>query len=231
MEEQKMNHFPVVSKSDSQLAVSSSLKPAPYWLLAGFWICTMIAIAVVIRRLVALEHPSVSGPPQMAALDNAFSSHTALTVAHIVPALAFVLLAPFALLRRFAALRWPKKLLYPLGIVVGATAYAMSTYAVGGWTERSAVFFFDTLFLYSLVRAWLFQSRNQDALSRLWLIRAVAVLLGIATTRPIMGIFFATSRLTQLSFQQFFGIAFWVGFSINWIVVEAWFRAANQRVA
>jgi len=167
----------------------------------------------------------------MAALDNAFSSHTALTVAHIVPALAFVLLAPFALLRRFAALRWPKKLLYPLGIVVGATAYAMSTYAVGGWTERSAVFFFDTLFLYSLVRAWLFQSRNQDALSRLWLIRAVAVLLGIATTRPIMGIFFATSRLTHLSFQEFFGIAFWVGFSINWIVVEAWFRAANQRVA
>jgi hypothetical protein len=93
------------------------------------------------------------------------------------------------------------------------------------------VFFFDTLFLYSLVRAWLFQSRNQDALSRPWLMRAVAVLLGIATTRPIMGIFFATSRLTHLSFQEFFGIAFWVGFSINWIVVEAWFRAANQRVA
>lgn len=223
-----MNHFPVVAKGDSNLAASSPLKPAPNWLLTGFWICTMIAIAVVIRRLVALEHPSVSGPPQMAALDNSFSSRTALTVAHIVPALAFVLLAPFALLRRFAAFRWPEKLLYPLGIVVGATAYAMSAYAIGGWTERSAVFFFDTLFLYSLVRAWLFQSRNQDALSRLWLMRAVAVLLGIATTRPIMGIFFATSRLTHLSFQQFFGIAFWVGFTINWFVAEGWFRAANQ---
>jgi hypothetical protein len=225
--EQKMTHFSAASNTGSELATASSPRPTPFWLLAGFWICTVIAVAVVIRRLVALAYPSASAPPQMAALDDAFSSRTALTVAHIVPALAFVLVTPLALLRRFASLAWPKKLLYPLGIVVGLTAYAMSANAVGGWIERSAVFFFDTLFLFSLARAWLFQSRNQEALSRLWLMRAVAVLLGIATTRPVMGVFFATSRLTHLSFPQFFGIAFWIGFSINWIVVELWFRARH----
>src|SRR5580700_8518785 len=115
----------------------------------------------------------------MAALDQSFSSHTTLTLAHIIPALGFVLLAPLALLRRFAPIRWPNKLLYPLGIIVGATAYAMSAFAVGGWTERLAVVFFDTLFLYSLVRAWRYQSQGHDILGRRWLMRAIAVLLGI----------------------------------------------------
>jgi hypothetical protein len=48
----------------------------------------------------------------------------------------------------------------------------------------------------------------------------VVVALGIATTRPVMGVFFATRRLTHLSVSQFFGIAFWIGFSINTAVVN-----------
>lgn len=174
-------------------------------------------------------HPSTSMSPLVATLDQSFSSHAALTLSHIIPALAFVLVAPLALLRRFAKISWSKKLLYPLGIFVGATAYAMSAYSVGGWTERSAVLFFNTLFLYSLVRAWRYQSQGLDALRRRWLMRAVAVLLGIATTRPVMGLFFATSRVTHLRPQEFFGIAFWIGFSINWIVLESWFRVRNLR--
>jgi hypothetical protein len=215
--------------SDSQLDTSRS-KPTRSWLLAGFWVCTAIAIAVVIRRLAALAHPSTSGPPPMAALDQSFSSHTALTLAHIIPALGFVLVAPFALLRRFAAVRWPKNLLYPLGIVVGVTAYAMSAFAVGGWTERLAVIFFDTLFLYSLLSARRYQAQGYHNLGRQWLMRAIAVLLGIATTRPVMGVFFATCHATHLSLQQFFGIAFWIGFSINWIAAEAWLRFGNRQI-
>ena len=56
------------------------------------------------------------------------------------------------------------------------------------------------------------------------MLRAIAILLGIATTRPVMGVFFATSRLTHLTPQQFFGIAFWIGFSLNTIVMELWLR-------
>jgi hypothetical protein len=50
------------------------------------------------------------------------------------------------------------------------------------------------------------------------------ILLGIATTRPVMGIFFATSRLTHLQPWQFFGWAFWIGFSTNTLAVELWLR-------
>ena len=70
---------------------------APLWLRVGFWACTLIAVAVVVRRIVALEFPSPSGPPQLAELDRIFASHAALTLAHILPALAFVVLAPFAI--------------------------------------------------------------------------------------------------------------------------------------
>jgi hypothetical protein len=43
-----------------------------------------------------------------------------------------------------------------------------------------------------------------------------------------MGVFFATSRLTHLEPKQFFGIAFWIGFSLNTIIVEMWLRVGNH---
>jgi hypothetical protein len=201
---------------------------APLWLLTGFWVSIAISVAVVVRRLVAIAHPSQTGPAQMAALDAAFASHAALTLAHIVPAMAFVLLTPFVFLRRTEAV-WAEQLLFPLGAVVGVTAYAMNTYAIGGWVERSAVLLFNTLFLFSLARAYRYMRRGEHLLKRRWMTRAVGILLGIATTRPVMGIFFATSRLTHLEPRQFFGIAFWIGFSINTIAVELWLHAGRRQ--
>ena len=197
------------------------------WLRIGFWACIVISVAVVLRRAVALAHPPQSAPPQLAALDAAFASHAALTLAHIIPALAFVILAPFVYLRRFAGAAWPERFLLPLGAVVGVTAYAMSSYSVGGWLERSAVLLFNSLFLFSLFRAW--QLRREPVLNLRWMTRAIAILLGIATTRPVMGLFFATSRLTHLEPNQFFGWAFWAGFSINTLAIELWLRFREER--
>jgi hypothetical protein len=197
------------------------------WLRLGFWACTVISVAVVLRRAVALAHPLQSAPPRLAELDAAFASHAALTVAHILPALAFVLLTPFVYIRRFAGATWPKRLLFPLGLVVGVTAYAMSKYSVGGWVERCAVLLFNSLFLFSLFRAW--HLRREPVLTLRWMTRAIAVLLGVATTRPVMGIFFAASSVTHLSPEQFFGIAFWIGFSINTLIVELWLRSQEGK--
>jgi hypothetical protein len=194
----------------------------------GLWACIVIAVAVVLRRLIALVHPSQTSPTQMAALDAVFASHTALTLAHILPSLAFVLLTPVVLLRRSAAV-WPERLLFPLGAVVGVTAYAMSAYPIGGWVERSAVLLFNTLFMFSLARAYWYMRRGESLQKMQWMSRAIGILLGIATTRPIMGIFFATSRLTHLEPRQFFGIAFWIGFSINTIIVELWLHSSQRK--
>jgi hypothetical protein len=163
----------------------------------------------------------------MATLDAEFASHTALILTHILPAMAFVLLSPIVLLSRSDA-SWPPRLLFALGAAVGVTAYAMSSYAIGGWVERSAVLFFNSLFLFSLARAYWYMHRGESLQKIRWMWRAIGIPLGIATTRPVMGVFFATSRWTHLEPSQFFGIAFWIGFSINTIIVELWLRSSER---
>ena len=85
------------------------------WMRAGFWVCVVIAVAAVVRRLIALAYPAQSGAAQMVDLDRVFASRAVLTLAHIVPAMAFVLLAPFIVLRRGNAV-FAERLLLPLGV-------------------------------------------------------------------------------------------------------------------
>lgn len=59
----------------------------------------VIAIAVVLRRVVELAYPSQAGPPQLVQTNAVFASHAGMTLAHFLPALAFVVLVPFVLLR------------------------------------------------------------------------------------------------------------------------------------
>lgn len=199
------------------------IKAAPLWMRAGFWVCIVIAAAAVLHRIAVFALSNASSS-RTAALDAIFASHKTLTLVHILPALAFVIVAPIVLFGWLANVRWPEPLLFRLGVVVSLTAYAMSAYPIGGWLELSAVLVFNTLFLLSLIRAYLYKRRGEIQLKRRWLIRAIAILLGIATTRPIMAVFFATSPLTHLGPHQFFGIAFWMGFSINTVIVELWLR-------
>ncbi len=228
MSPQESTREPIIGQT--QLFESYATSRHPLWLLVGFWACVAISIAVVIRRIVALIGPTSAGATRMAQINATFSSHRALTMAHIVPALVFVLLAVAVLFRKNNG-RSVQRLFFVFGAITGITAYAMSLYAIGGWIERSAVLVFDTWFLFSLSRALSFYVRNDLAKQREWTSRAVAVLLGIATTRPVMGFLFATSPRTQLAPHQFFGIAFWIGFSVNALVIELWLHSQRRRSA
>jgi hypothetical protein len=217
------------SLDDSHLQLSSTptIKDGgtPRWLMIWLWVCVVIALAAAARRFIALLRPSASS--LMSGLDATFAARTSLTLAHIIPATAFVLLAPFVLFNTHEK-RWLDRTLSLLGVLVGITAYAMSVDAFGGWTERTAVLFFNSLFLFSLGRAFLYGRARAVIPMRRWLTRAVGILLGIATTRPVMGVFFATSRWTHLEPKQFFGVAFWIGFSINTIMIEMWLRTRTR---
>jgi hypothetical protein len=204
----------------------------PLWLRIAFWVCIVIAVAAVLRRAAALLlSPSPGAPPQLAGLDAWFVSHAALTWTHILCAVAFVALLPFLFWTRTSRSRALEQGFFLLGFTVAATAYAMSVYAVGGWLERSAVLFFNTLFVGSLTQAFIWFRRGNAYAKQRWTLRAVAILLGIATTRPVMGVFFATAPLTHLTPRQFFGIAFWIGFSLNTLVMELWLRSrAAKRI-
>jgi hypothetical protein len=204
----------------------------PVWLKLGFWVCMVIAVAAVLRRAVALLMPAGPGaPPELASLDAWFRAHSLLTWAHIACALALVGLLPFIFRKRAGDRLWLRRAFFFLGGATGATAYAMSVHAVGGWLERSAVLVFNTAFLASLAMAYACMRRGDQAQERRWVIRAVAILLGIATTRPVMGVFFATAGISHLTPHQFFGIAFWIGFSLNTMAIELWLRrSAAERI-
>jgi hypothetical protein len=219
------------SPPSGQRTAAAIVLPArfPLSLKIGFWFCIVIAVAVVIRRVVALSTPpSPNAPPQLAGLDAYFAAYATLTYVHILCALAFVLLLPLLFWSRTRNSAALQRAIFPLGVLVGITAYAMSTHAVGGWLERAAVLFFNTFFLYALCRAWLFSRSNDRSQQQRWMLRAIAILLGIATTRPVMGVFFATSPITHLTPAQFFGIAFWIGFSLNTVVMELWLRTKGS---
>lgn len=207
---------------------STASRRHPLWLLAGFWFCFVVSLGVVFRRLVEMIRPSQIRSSQMAIVDANFASHGVLTALHILPAAIFVVFAGDVLLRSTRG-GWPERLFFPLGAITGATAYAMSYWAIGGWVERSAVFVFDSWFLFSLSRAFWLRRQGERCKMREWMTRAVGVLLGIATTRPVMGVFVATSSRTHLAPEQFFGIAFWIGFSINASVIELWLHSNRRR--
>jgi hypothetical protein len=197
----------------------------PLGLRVGFWVCIFIGFAVVIRRVISLRGALSSGaPPELVQLDGWFQAHAVLTLVHILTAavfLVFLVLIFWPRTRRSVAI---KSIYYGLGAMVGLTAYAMSAYSVGGWVERAAVLFFNTLFLISFGLSFHAWRNGMVVQERRWTLRSAATVLGIATTRPVMGVFFATSRLTHWTPQQFFGPAFWIGFAINVIVMELWLR-------
>jgi hypothetical protein len=199
-----------------------------------FYLLSTIAILAVIRRMVALISYR-PGMPQARPndLDGFFAKHDVITWFHIVPAVCFVIFAIFWFSTR---LRRSRPTLHhrltiamlTLGTATGITALMMSAFPIGGRIEIAATVTFAVLFLFSLGRAWRAMGRD-ERLHREWMVRATAVLLGIATTRPVVGVFFATSKLTGMQPSQFFGIAFWIGFTVTWISGELWLRSKTGR--
>ena len=203
---------------------------------------TFIGCAIVFRRVVAIAPSLLHGyqPPgpassPMAArfgnLDDTFNRFTVLTLVHILPALLFILLAPFQFSAGFRA-RYLKahrvigRVFLICGLIVGTTALVMSFAmpAIGGVNQAAATTLFGVLFLFALGKAYFHIRRREIALHREWMIRAYAIGLAVTTIRPIVGIFFATSRVSGLTPHDFFGAAFWIGFTIHLIVAESWIR-------
>ncbi|MEZ2347798.1 DUF2306 domain-containing protein [Terriglobus sp. RCC_193] len=207
------------------------LTPLPSGLRVGFWLCIVVAIAVVMRRLLALGHsPSSTEPPDLQRLDQFFRSHASLTYVHIVVALLFVCILPLVYWSRTRLWQPVRTLFYLLGLVVGLTAFGMAAHPVGGVVEGAAVVVFNLLFLFSLLQSFRYWRRGDTIADRRWTLRATAIVLGIATTRPVMGVFFATARLTGWTPHQFFGPAFWIGFTINTVVMELVLRRRARSI-
>ena len=204
-----------VSKSASRLV----------W--TGVALLALIGVAAVTRRTLVLLWPGTfaSKASPAAVLDAGFAKHLALTLFHILPGGLFLLLTPLQFMRsirekHWMIHRWMGRVLVAGGLIIGGTALVMSyRMNIGGPNETAATTLFAIVFLICLIKAYVHIRRKEVVRHREWMIRAYGVGLGVATTRPIVGAFFAFRRLTP---HEFFGIAFWLGFTITFLIAEAW---------
>ncbi|MBV9498365.1 MAG: DUF2306 domain-containing protein [Acidobacteriaceae bacterium] len=179
--------------------------------------------------------PAPSNFPEAAAMDASFAPHRLLTMIHIIPGLLFMVLAPLQFVRRLRSRR-PRlhrcmgRIVLASGLIIGSTALVMSPQmAIGGANETVATMFFAVIFLFALVKAFVSIRTGNIALHREWMIRAFAIGLAVATIRPIVGVFFATRRLTHLTPHDFFGTAFWLGFTMHLIAAEIWINYTRSQ--
>ena len=209
-------------------------KKAANWLVRALWsaviFLALVGVLAAVHRALALSFPSrlSGGPPQARAFETGFARHPLLTFFHITPGLLFMILGPLQFVpgirsKHLSLHRWSGRIFVACGLVIGVSALAMSfQMTIGGANETAATVLYAILFLFFLLKAFVHIRRLEIAAHREWMIRAFAIGLAIATIRPIVGVFFATSRLTRLTPQEFFGTAFWIGFTLHLIVAEAW---------
>jgi len=193
---------------------------------------TFLGLAVAARRSIVLLKPgALSGAKNPAAqLDAHFANHATLTLAHILPAMLFMVLGPLQFVRSLRSKhpqihRWSGRIFLTASAVVGVTGLTMSFgKTIGGVDEKAAIALFGTFFLIALAKALWHALRREFAQHREWMIRGYAIGLAVATIRPIMAAFFASALLRGHAPEpkEFFGTAFWIGFTLQTIAAEIW---------
>lgn len=200
------------------------------WIVVIF--LAFIGLAVATRRATVLLKPGALSSPRnpAAVLDAHFASERTLVLTHILPAMLFMILGPLQFARglrsRYPQMhRWSGRIFLAASAVVGITGLRLAYgKTIGGMDEKAAIVLFGTLFLISLGSALRHALRREFARHREWMIRGYAIGLAVAAIRPIIGSFFAAAviRGHVPDPHQFFGTAFWIGFTLQAVAAEIW---------
>jgi len=200
-----------------------------------------IGLAVATRRTIVLMKPGTMSSAKNPAvqLDAHFANHATLTLAHVLPAMLFMVLGPLQFVRSLRAKypqvhRWSGRIFLTASTVVGVTGLTMAFgKTIGGVDEKAAITLFGTFFLIALAKALWHALRREFAQHREWMIRGYAIGLAVATIRPIMGTFFAAALLRGHAPEpkEFFGTAFWIGFTLQTIAAEIWINYTRPTAA
>ena len=191
-----------------------------------------IGLAVATRRTIVLLKPGTlsSANNPAAHLDAHFANHVTLTLAHILPAMLFMVLGPLQFVRSLRSKypqihRWSGRIFLTASAIVGVTGPTMAFgKTIGGVDEKAAITLFGIFFLVALAKALWHALGREFAHHREWMIRGYAIGLAVATIRPIMATFFAAALLHGHAPEprEFFGTAFWIGFTLQTMAAEIW---------
>ena len=219
-----------MSRASSQAMNPSRTLVRALWVAVIF--LAFLGLAVAMRRTIVLLKPgALSARNNPAAdLDAHFASERALVLTHILPAMLFMVLGPLQFVRglrsRYPQVhRWSGRIFLAASAVVGISGLRLAFgKTIGGIDEKAAITLFGTIFLISLAKALWHALRREFTQHREWMIRGYAIGLAVAAIRPIMGSFFAAALMSGHSSQpkEFFGTAFWIGFTLQTIAAEIW---------
>ena len=165
------------------------------------------------------------------AVERWFAAHAILTWAHIIPGSVFLGLAPLqfvgGLRQRHPGLhRWSGRVLLLAAFPTGLTGILLQLRSpYGGALALSSILVAGTLFLGAAVLAYQAIRRKDLVRHREWMIRMLAVGLGVGTVRVI------ATPLVLLTGQrplELMGVAFWLGFALPVAGAEWWIRATRS---
>src|SRR5260370_14162945 len=126
--------------------------PLSLWTAVIF--LAFIGLAVATRRTIVLLKPGAlsSANNPAAQLDAHFANHASLTLAHILPAMLFMVLGPLQFVRTLRSKypqfhRWSGRIFLTSSAVVGITGLTLAFgKTIGGVDEKAAITLFGTFF-------------------------------------------------------------------------------------
>lgn len=162
----------------------------------------------------------------IAVFSGKYYTYRVITLLHVVPAAVFFLLAPLQFVpairsRHLNIHRWSGRLLLILAIPLGTSGFFFGGMPFGGPSETIAVALAGGLFFYALARAFLAIRRGDVTRHREWMIRMMAVIVGIFTIRVVD---LVIMRLVAISAQASFSPSVWIGWILTVISAEAWIQ-------
>ena len=195
----------------------------------------LITSVAAIGRFVTLTSGAEQKTPIDASgtFDVRYSQNPVLTNLHMLPGVIFMILGPLQFSRRIRAKwlgfhRWSGRVFLVIGLAgaIFGMALAIRLPAFGGLNTTVATYFFGLIFVFCAMKAYYHVRRREILLHREWMMRAFAIGLGVSTIRIVVAVFVI---LAHQRMEEVFGIAFWLGWSINLIAAEVWINLTRVR--
>jgi len=216
------------------MAYNSTIKRTPRFIWLVVILLVLIGIAMVVRRSLTMAGVIASvNPAGGAPFDTGFVKYPLITFLHMLPGALFMILGSLQFVKSIRE-KYPRFhrrsgwVFIVCGYMIGISAFIMSFLVpIGGVNEGAATVLFSVFFLIALTMALVSIMKRRIGLHREWMLRAFAIGLAVSTIRPIVGLFFAFSGLAP---QQFFGTAFWIGFTLHLVIAEGWINYTRRAI-
>lgn len=196
------------------------------------WTMVFILASVLVVFAIKRFIDTFSGIEHEALFELRYLEHPYVTAVHMASGILFLLLAPLQFRRKFRVKNLG--LHRQLGRVLVACALLSGLYGIasavvlpvfGGLASETVSWFFGVLFVFSILRAfWCARNKKINA-HREWMIRAFALGLAVGTQRIILVVLMISS---SYGFEESFGPALWLGFSINLLIAELWINTTRS---